>query len=313
MILVSGGAGFIGSHLVEKLVSQNEDVIVVDDFSNGYIENLSRVINKIKIIKFDISKNDLLKSLKDKSTGKIDLIFHLACFPRQKSLGNPVRDTEVNAISTLNLLELARLHDSKIVFTSNSGIYGEPEYLPIDEKHPDKPTTPYDANKLVSEYYIKIYGAIYGIENAICRLATVYGERQRTTEEWKPVIAEFVNKILNDQRPIIWGDGNQTRDFVYVSDIVDGLIQAAKSKNTNNEVFILSSGKETKIIEIVKIINRILNKSIEPIFSEPKPGDIKRMWLSYDKANRYFGFKPKVSLEEGIKRYINWARTQQEL
>lgn len=305
-ILITGGAGFIGSHLIKKLLEEGADVVVFDDFSNGRMENLDEAKVKILIIKNDISL--AYSKIKESIGGhKFDGIFHLACYPRSLSLSNPFRDLEVNAKGMLNILELAKLNKCKVVFTSNSGIYGDPKYLPIDEKHPNNPSTPYDANKLVAEYYAKIYNKIYGVPIAICRLATVYGERQRTKPEWKPVIPEFVTKILEDGSPTIYWDGNQTRDLIYVKDVVHGLIKAF-STDTRDEIFILGTGIETSINDIYKIICNSLDKWIEPKRTEKVAGDIRRMKYSYKKAEKTFGFKPKYSLKKGIGNYIKWFK-----
>lgn len=310
-ILVTGGAGFIGSHLVIKLLQKGYDVIIIDDFSNGRMENLSSIRKDVEIIKFDISakKMKMQNILKEKKCDDFDGIFHLACHPRSLSLDNPYRDLEVNAQGMLNVLELAKLYNCKVVFTSNSGIYGNPKYLPIDEKHPDSPTTPYDANKLVAEYYCKIFNREFGVHTVICRLATVFGERQRTKPGWKPVIAEFITKILNGIQPTIYGDGNQTRDFIYVLDVVQGLIKAFESKNTDGEVFILGTNIETSINQLFQLITDLTRKKIIPKHGPPSKGDIRRMKYDYSKAKKCFGFEPKTKLKKGIEKTIYWYKT----
>ena len=301
--LVTGGAGFIGSHLVEELVKQGLSVVVMDDFSNGQKENLANVVDDIEVVKCDVSMpfESIIKKLDGYS---FDGIFHLACHPRSFSLEKPFRDLDVNARGMLNILELAKTNENcKVVFTSNSGIYGEPKYLPIDEHHSDNPTTPYDANKLVSEHYCKIYHRIYGVPIAICRLATVYGERQRTTPIWKPVITEFITKLLNNRTPQVCWDGEQTRDFIYVADVVMGLLEAYNA-DTKDGVYILGTGEETSIGKIYKIISKRLDVEKEPLKGEKVKGDIRRMCYSSQKAKERFGFTPKYSLEEGIKSYV---------
>jgi UDP-glucose 4-epimerase len=301
-ICVVGGAGFVGSHLCEALVERGAKVIVIDDFSNGDRNNLKE--HK----PFGIKRRDI--SIPFYHIGRpFNGIFHLACWPRSKSLDNPQRDVEVNALGTINILDMAREHRSKVVFTSNSGIYGNPEYLPIDERHPDKPSTPYDANKLVSEHYMKIYHKIYGVPIAICRLATVYGERQRVKSGWAPVIPEFATKLSRAESPTIYWDGEQTRDLIYVKDVVQGLIKAYEA-DTGDEAYILSTGVETSINQIYRTVALGLDSAceIEPRRAPMVPGDIRRMLLSYAKAEARFGYKPEYTLEQGIENYLTWFR-----
>lgn len=300
-ILVCGGAGFIGSHLCEALVERGADVMVLDDLSNGTKNNLKNIV-----CGFDSRDVTRLEWVK-RGSPYFNGIFSLACWPRSKSLENPKRDNEVNAVATLRLLELARLDSAKLVFTSNSGIYGEPDYLPIDEKHADKPSTPYDVNKLASEYYMKIYHRIYGVPIAICRLAAVYGERQRTKEGWHPVIPEFATKLSKGEAPTINWDGEQTRDLIYVKDVVQGLIKAYEA-DTGDDTYILSTGIETSINTIYQTISQKLGVNIEPKRAPKIAGDIRRMQLSYEKANKAFGFKPEYTLEQGIDKYLEWAK-----
>lgn len=305
--LITGGAGFIGSHLAEKLLSEKGNVVILDDFSNGSMDNLEEIKKEVKIIKIDVSSP--LQKIKRALAGhNFDGIFHLACFPRSLSLKDPFRDMEVNAKGTINILEIAKDKKSKVIFTSNSGIYGDPEYLPIDEKHPNKPSTPYDANKLVSEYYMKIYNQIFNVPIAICRLAAVYGERQRVKPGWKPLIPEFVNKVSKGKSPVICWDGNQTRDFIYVKDVVSGLIRAFLGK-TKDEI-ILGTGIETSVREAYDLVCKYLMKDIKPGKSDKTPGDIRRMQLSYNKAKKVIGFKPEYKIEQGIKNYIDWYKSK---
>jgi len=301
-VLVTGGMGFIGSHLIEELLRKGIRVTVIDDLSNGSKENLQDVWENIEFIHADISKIGL--NIK----GSFDVIFHLAAHPRSFSLIDPYRNLEVNVKGTINILELAKRKGCKVIFTSNSGIYGEPRFLPVNENHPDDPITPYDVTKLAAEHLIKIYHKNYGVPCVIFRLATIYGEKQRVNEKlkWRPVVAEFVRKILSNESPIIYGDGKQTRDFTYVKDIVKGLILGAEKDSGNGEIMILSTGRETSINELFEKIVRITGIEVQPKHAPPLPGDIRRMVYLFEKAKRLIGYEPEYTLDMGLKRYIKW-------
>lgn len=308
-VLITGGAGFVGSHLVESLLKENLQITIVDDFSNGSMENLNKFKDDIEIIRFDISNSDWNK-LNDYNP---DTIFHLATHPRSFSLQDPIRNMEVNVRGTINALEYAKKKNSRVIYTSNSGICGDPQFLPVTEEHPIDCKTPYDANKLVGELYAKIYYKIYGVQCVTFRLATVYGERQKVNEKlgWRPLIANLVKTIESDNTPVIQWDGEQTRDLIYVKDVVDCLILGAKSKEYGGEMFLLSTNIETSINKALEIVSKITGKNAKPAYSEKIPGDLRRMVLSYEKAKKAFGFSPKFTIETGIDRYVEWYRNNQ--
>ena len=303
-VLVTGGAGFVGSHLVETLVKKGIHVAVIDDFSNGNKENLNSCIDEIELIDFDIASSDW--GLLDKINP--DVIFHLATHPRSFSFSNPKRNLEVNVLGTLNVLEFAKNKNSKFIYTSNSGICGDPKFFPVTEDHPEDCKTPYDANKLIGEHYAKIFHKIYGVYVVIFRLATVYGERQRINEKlgWRPLVAQFVHDVQTGNTPTIYWDGDQTRDLIHVSDVINCLILGAESDDQGGEMFLLSTNTETSINQVLEITSRISGKNIKAKNLEKNPGDIRRMLLSYEKANKAFSYTPKVLVEEGIKKYYNW-------
>jgi len=295
-ICVSGGAGFIGSPLVDRLVSEGYKVTVVDDLSNGSISNLSRVQQKITFLRRDVSLpfyNEFPKST------NADTIFHLACFPRSMSFENPTRDVEVNINGMVNVLELARKTGAKVIFSSNSGIY-DTSKLPINEGAEDTPKTPYDLNKLTAERYLKLYHETYGVPYTIFRFATVYGPRQKTSPKWKPVVIEFIDKLSKGQAPTIYWDGEQTRDFINVRDIVNALVLAKDSRKSNGETMILGSGVETSINQLYKAVCNQLGVDLEPKRGPQALGDIAQMRYDCSLAHRILGWKPQVSLKEGI-------------
>jgi UDP-glucose 4-epimerase len=300
-VLVTGGAGFIGSHLVEQLVHRGDHVTVIDDLSNGNTENLRMVWDKIEFIKGDVSKPLTKLELAE----PIDQIFHLACFPRSMSFDNPTRDTEVNALSTLNVIELARKSDSKIVFSSNSGIY-DTSIIPIDENTSNNSKTPYDLNKLQSEEYLKLYNKTFGTKYTIFRFATVYGPRQNVSPDWKPVVVEFISKLKNDEKATIYWDGDQTRDFIFVADLVKALVSTLDDKKGIGETMILGSGVETSINDLYNIVSDLLDKKIEPIRKPMQLGDIKRMRYNCEKAKTILNWRAETSLTEGVEKIIEW-------
>jgi UDP-glucose 4-epimerase len=296
-ILVTGGAGFIGSHLVVELVKLGNSVTVIDDLSNGRMENLSGVEERIIFVKDDISKPFELR-FED-----YDIIYHLACYPRSLSFDNPRRDVEVNVIGTLNVLELAKRNGAKIIFPSNSGIY-DTSKMPIDETSPDNPKTPYDLDKLQAENYLKLYKETYGTKYVIFRLATVYGPRQRTSLMWKPVVMEFITKLMLGKAPTIYGDGKQTRDFIHVRDVVKALILAMYSDRAEGETMVLGTGRETSINELYGLISKLMNVSIPPNYAPERVGEIRRMRYDSRKAQNLLGWKAEVSLEEGVAEVV---------
>lgn len=297
-VLVTGGAGFVGSHLAERLVHSNHEVIVLDDFSNGNIRNLENAQGKYTLLKHDVSKPF--------SSSDLDAIYHLACFPRSRSFANPQRDVEVNVVGMVNVLEAARKTNAKVFFSSNSGIY-DTSKIPIDEKTTDKPKTPYDLDKLQAERYLKLYHETYGVKHVIFRFATVYGPRQRVSPEWKPVAMEFITKLRKEEAPTIYWDGEQTRDLIYVDDLVDALVLALNNEKANGETMILGSGKEASINELYAIISDLLDIHIEPQREPKQLGDIRRMRYNCKKAEKILGWKAKTPLKEGIKKIIEWS------
>jgi len=307
--VVTGGAGFIGSHLVEELVNLRRKVIVLDDFSNGSRGNLERVASKITVIEHDVSKPyaDLFEH------DEIDEIYFLACYPRQISFLNPRRDCEVNLIGTINALELARKTGAKVAFASNTGIVSSPRTLLVDETFAPNPLTPYDTHKLASEYLLRIYSKVYNVRSVTLRFASVYGPRQRVNERlgWRPVIPEFCGKLVRGLAPVIDGDGSQTRDFVFVKDIVKGVISAMESNSNDGDMFILGTSTETSILELYRMICEIVKADIPPRHGPRKPEEIARMRYDYSKAQDAFGWRPKTHLSDGLRQTIQWLKQDQ--
>jgi len=307
--LVTGGLGFVGSHLVEELVEIGHKVTVLDNLSNGNIQNLSHVEGITK----DISNVENLETTH--FSEKFDGIFHLATSPRSSSLDDPIRDIETNCKGMIKVLELAKKNNAKVVFTSNSGIYGSAEEgSAINESFINNPTTPYDANKLVSEYYCKIYHNIHGVKSAVVRFATVYGERQVVNEKlnWRPLVATFVKKIVNNEEVTINGDGEQTRDLIYVKDAVQGVIKAMNSSSDNADIFLLSTKTETSVNDVLYLIEDIVGLKAKIRKTDPLKGDIRRMKYDYNKAKENLGFEPKFSVKDGIERLVKYEQERKQ-
>ena len=303
--LVTGGFGFVGSHLVEHLVDEGHDVTVIDNLSNGDLENLASV--KGKITEY-LGQVEQLRAAHFKH--KFDGIFHLATAPRSSSLADPMTDIETNCKGMIAALEVAKAHGAKVVFTSNSGIYGSAkEGESISESYPNDPTTPYDADKLVSEYYCKIYHRIHGVPCAVVRFATVYGERQKVNERlnWRPLVATLVKNVVHGEEVVINGDGKQTRDLIYVKDAVQGVTKAMKSNVQNADVFLLGTDIETSALDVLNMVQDIAGKKAKVRHTDPLKGDIRRMRYTYKKANEGFGFKPAFSVRDGIKRMVDYS------
>lgn len=311
--LITGGSGFIGSHLAEELVNRGRTVLVMDDLSNGRLDNLRAVEHQVVFLRHDITSGFVgLGELKD-----VDEIYHLACYPRQISFADPVRDCLVNLTGTILCLELARKTGAKIVYTSNTGIVSNPPTLPVDETFAPNPLTPYDTHKLASEYMMKAYHKFHGIRAVTVRFASIYGPRQRVNEElgWRPVIPEFATRLLKGEAPTIDGDGKQTRDFLYVKDAVDGVVRAMECdapEANSGGVFILGTNRETSINELYRVIAGLLDADIKPRHGPRKSEDIMRMRYDYMKAKKTFGFNPKTRLDDGLKETLDFLKENDE-
>ncbi len=289
---------------MEKFADQHK-IIVADDLSNGSLKNLKSVSKKIRFLRVDVSTNPIFRKVP-----KLDGIFHLACHPRSFSFDNPTRDVDVNLRATINLLELARRSDAKLVFTSNTGVYGDPQYLPMDEQHPINCKTPYDVNKFASELQIATYRRQYGLRSVVCRLGTVFGPRQRVNEKlgWRPVVATFLERLITGRRPTVYGDGEQTRDLIYVKDVADGLMKAFNSPTADGEVFNLSTGVETSVNSVLKMVSEAVGKSVDPKRGPPTVGDIRRMCCSNSKAQKTFNFRIRYNLPVALREYVDSYR-----
>jgi UDP-glucose 4-epimerase len=302
---VTGGAGFIGSHLVDRLVDADQDVIVIDNFSTGRAANLShsRGLPNFQLVRRDIRRipRSLLKRLK-----RIDRIVHLAALTGvQQSIRDPVSTTDVNVVGTLNVLEAAKaLKAERVVFASSAAVYGTPRTLPVAEEADVSPISPYGASKAAAELYLGSFEENHGIDAVSLRYFNVYGPRQ-TVSQYAGVISIFAKRALNQEPLQIFGDGSQTRDFIFVSDVVEATM-ASLEATPENRTFNIASGKETSILELAKVIQRITGSRSELEFCPPRSGDIARSVAHTARAAEELGFKTRTSLDDGLSSTIRW-------
>jgi len=308
--LVTGGAGFIGSHIVETLIKSGHFVRVLDNFSSGKEENLDFTKdlspNTYDLIKGDIrDKDTCLTATKD-----IDFVLHQAALRSvPKSLNNPKEYNEVNIQGMLNMLEAARQNKvSCFVFASSSSIYGERQSFPEKEDDLPKLISPYALTKLTGEYYCKIFTQHYGLNAVSLRYFNVFGPRQSLDDEYAVVIPKFISCMLNDEPPPIYGTGRQSRDFTYVDNVVEANILAAQKGDCEGKVLNVASGKDYSILDLVNILNTIMKKAIKPIFLPLRPGDVFKTLADLSNAKKILGFKPRIEFKEGLKLTVEYFK-----
>lgn len=304
--LVTGGAGFIGSHLVEALVARGERVRVLDNFSTGRWENLSAVQDQIEVIAGDIRDPQAVR----RAMEGIQVVAHLAArVSVAASLEDPQETMEVNTKGTLNLLEAARwsgIH--RFLFASSAAVYGDHSQLPLQEDLPPRPRSPYAASKVAGEALCHAYWAAYGLPAVILRFFNIYGPRQDPQSPYSGVISIFVGRMRQGLPPMVYGDGRQTRDFVYVEDVVGALLRAGEQDGASGAVLNIARGEETSVLRLVALIHQALGTAIEPIFAPARPGEVRRSAGDPRRAQVVLGWQPTVALDEGLSRLIGSAR-----
>jgi UDP-glucose 4-epimerase len=301
-ILVTGGAGFIGSHLVDGFIEEGHDVVVVDNLLMGQMENLNK---KAKFYLMDIRDATLRKVFEME---KFDVMCHQAAqMDVRKSVADPLFDADVNVRGTLNLLQnCVEFGVKKVLFASTGGaIYGEQDVFPCDETHPTRPVSPYGITKLCVEKYLFYYANEFGLNHVILRYANVYGPRQNPHGE-AGVVAIFTKKLLSGDQPVINGDGKQTRDYVYVADVVSANVSALNySRNT---IFNVGTALESDVNEIFNRLNRLTGEKASEHHGPPKGGEQHRSVISYEKAKREMDWEPRMKLEEGLEKTVAFFR-----
>jgi UDP-glucose 4-epimerase len=304
-VLVTGGAGFIGSNLVGELLRGGNEVTVLDNLSSGYRTNLDP-FPSVRLMEGDIRDP---KAVEEAVKGN-EVIFHLAAsVGNKRSIEDPVTDASVNVIGTLNLLEAARKHGvRKIITSSSAGIFGELKTLPIREDHPVEPDSPYGCTKLCQEKLSLVYAKLYPMEVICLRYFNVYGPNQRF-DAYGNAIPIFVFRMLRGEPVYIYGDGEQTRDFVHVADIVRANMQAAESTGISG-AFNIASGTRITVNRLVQLIIKYGECSSQVEYLGKRPGDVLHSIADISVAQRKFGFTPRVNIEEGIREYVGWAKRE---
>ncbi len=306
-ILVTGAAGFIGSQLCEMLVESNT-ILALDNFQDFYSRKVKEqnIKNLLHHENFHFHEGDIRDAqVLSQLTDKVDLIFHEAAQPGLRySLSNPKIVNEINVNGTLNVLEVARINNvEKVIFASSSSVYGAPKYLPLDEKHPTSPYSPYAASKLAAENYCTAYHTSYNMNIVSLRYFSVYGPRQRPDL----VVRSFTERLMNNKPPIIFGDGSKTRDFTFVEDIVKGTIQAAETDDIDGKIFNLGYGQRISILELAQRLQKLLNKpDLSPIHKPDYPGDFPHTLADISQAQKILGYNPNINLKHGLERFLEW-------
>jgi UDP-glucose 4-epimerase len=303
-ILISGGAGFVGSHLVDHFVKGEYETVVLDNFFSGKIENVKQHVNNKS---FHLIKGDV-RSLRDveKAVKGVDAACHLAAIVNiPLSIENPSLTEDVNVKGTLNLLEACVKHNvRRFVYVSTCAVYGEARYLPIDEEHPTNPLSPYGASKLVAEHYCNIFNRIYGLQTVCLRFFNIYGSRQ-PSGPYGGVITTFIESLEKEKPLIIYGNGNQTRDFLYVADAAKACMLALHCKNCSGKTFNIGTGAQVSINELAQILIKLVNKSkTKVICADERKGDIRESYADVTKAKKELGFKCEYAISEGLKKMV---------
>jgi len=306
-VLITGGAGFIGSNLADRLLNMQCKVIVydnLDEYYSGKEENMQHNLNRKN---FCFIKGDLLDYERlFKYTKKVDIVFHLAAQPGVRfSMINPDKTLKVNVLGMLNVLRASKEAGVKrLIFASSSSVYGQINYRSVDEQHPTKPISIYGISKLAAENLCKIFGDQLGLRVVILRYHTVYGPRQRPDM----AIYRWVNEIFKGEPLTIYGDGNQTRDFTYIDDVIDATIKAAEVDGINGEIFNIGGGTSVSVNQVTALIAKLTGVNVEVIYEPPKAGDVSHTCADISKAKRMLGYEPKTKFEEGLKRFIDWYK-----
>lgn len=305
---VTGGAGFIGSSIVARLLADGHEVRVVDDLSSGRMENLVEVPESLAFFRGDICDAALLRGAFDGA----DCVFHQAAVASvPQSVADPVATERVNVAGTLTVLEAAReCRARRVVFASSCAVYGDPAELPTGEHTPPAPASPYAVSKLAGEHYCRVFRDLFGIETVSLRYFNVFGPRQNPASQYAAAIPIFITALAKGERPTVFGDGEQTRDFVFVDDVVEANLLAARARDAAGGVFNVGSGERVTIDELVTALREILDSNVEPRHVGDRPGDVRHSRADISAARQALSYEPAVGFKEGLRRTVEWFRVE---
>ncbi len=305
--LVTGGAGFIGSHLVEELIRRGEQVRVLDNLSTGKLRNLAHIPG------VEFQEGDLADPAAcARATEGIEYVLHQAAIPSvPRSVKDPVTSNRANIDGSLNILVAARdAGVTRLVYAGSSSAYGDTPTLPKHEDMPTRPLSPYALQKLVAEQYCQLFTKLYGLETVTIRYFNVFGPRQDPGSPYSGVISLFSTAVLEGRQPTIYGDGGQTRDFTYVANVVDGVLRACHAPDVAGEVINVATGGRISLNELLHTMNGLVGTALSPLYAEGRQGDVRDSQADITKARTRLGYTPLISLEEGLRRTLEWARSE---
>lgn len=305
--LVTGGAGFIGSNIVDELLRRGQRVRVLDNFSTGREENVADFASRVQIIRADVRDEEAVNAAVEGA----DYVLHqaaLASVPR--SIADPVANNQVNVQGTLNVLIAARRHGVKrVVYASSSSVYGDSEQLPKVESMMPNPKSPYAVAKLAAEYYCRVFGELHNVPTVSLRYFNVFGPRQDPGSQYSAVIPLFVKALLEGRSPAIHGDGEQSRDFTFISNVVNANLLACEAKITGARVYNIACGGRYTLNQLFGALRERIGTDAEPVYGPPRPGDVKHSMAGIERIQKELGYRVEVSFEEGIDRTVQWYQT----
>ena len=302
--LVTGGAGFIGSHITERLIRDGHAVRVLDNLSSGRLDNLAAVRSQVEFIEGDIRDRRVVQQ----AVAGIDAVIHEAAWRSvPKSMNDPYGYTEVNVLGTVNVLEAAvEAKVRRVVAASSSSVYGNTDRLPFQEDQPLAPISPYAMSKLSAEHYGQLFARSFGLETVSIRYFNVFGPRQSLDDEYAVVVPKFIACLLRGESAPVYGDGLQSRDFTFIENVVQATIRATTAPGISGEIFNIACGEVHTVLELLGELQRLLRSSIPPTFVGPRPGDVRKTSADITHARQRLGWQPTVSFADGLARTVSW-------